>query len=63
MASRSTALRFIRAPNTQDLSVAVDRLPFKVEIKEIVQDSKGAWLCFFVVPDEALEFQNLDLGE
>lgn len=56
----STRLRYISAKAASDLSGAVDRLPFKVEMKEVVY-SKGRWYAWFVIPDNVKEFINVDL--
>ena len=56
----STQLRFIRTKTADELSLIVDKLPFKVEIKSIVP--KGdSWLCWFVVPDTHGKFKSVDL--
>jgi hypothetical protein len=53
----STRLRFLGAKKPEVLSKAIESLPFKVEIKSIQFDNKN-WFCFFVIPDEAREFES-----
>lgn len=57
----STRLRFISAASPEDAVGAVERLPFRVELKQIVQNSNGHWVVFFVIPDEIPEFQSVAL--
>lgn len=55
---RTTRLRFISARDPNALSEALDLLPFKVELKQIVKD-KGLWFAWFVIPEnEAIDFIN-----
>lgn len=59
---QSTRLRYITASSKEELVQAVDSLPFKVEIKEIIMESKTAWTALFVIPEtEGLEFLSMDL--
>ena len=60
--AKSTRLRFILAEEPADLTAAIDSLPFKVEIKSI-SESRLGWICYFVIPDNVLNFNNVDLRE
>ena len=56
---KSTRLRFISARDQLTLTAAVERLPFKVEIKQIVKD-KNNWVIFFVIPD-VVDFNSVEV--
>jgi hypothetical protein len=56
---RSTRLRYIRSKNPSDLEQAIERLPFKIEIKSILFDGKK-WTVWFNLPDNA-EMQSLEM--
>ena len=61
MTPTSTRLRFVSARVAGDLSLAISRLPFKVEIKAIENDGKR-WVAWFILPeDTGIEFNNLEL--
>ena len=60
MAINSTRLRYISASTAEEVSRVVDALPFKVEIKQIVGNT-DLWHVWFVIPDNAPEFQNLEM--
>lgn len=60
MAVDSTRLRYISAGSAGLLSLAVSRLPFKVEIKQLVEQ-ENRWFAWFVIPDHVADFQNVDL--
>jgi len=56
-----TRLRFISSKTVEELTQAVDSLPFKVELKSLVYDPiKKRWFQTFVIPDE-INFKNLEL--
>jgi len=56
----STRLRFVKSKDEAKLSVFIENIPFKVEIKSIVP-VKDIWTCWFVIPDEhKFNSQNLD---
>lgn len=58
---KNTRLRFISASTAEEVSEAVDALPFKVELKQILK-AENKWFCFFVIPENAgLEFSNVEL--
>jgi hypothetical protein len=58
---KSTRLRFISAKAAEDLSSAVSKLPFKVEIKSVQWDGKR-WYAWFVLPEEdKLDLRSQDL--
>lgn len=55
---RTTRLRFISARDPETLTEALDLLPYKVELKQIVKD-KGLWYAWFVIPEvAAIDFKN-----
>lgn len=58
---KSTRLRYISAKTAEGVSLAVSRLPFKVELKGLDWDGKR-WFAWFVLPEEeGLDLANLDL--
>jgi len=58
MQIRTTRLRFISSRDPGALSEALDLLPFKVELKQIVKD-KGLWFAWFIIPElPGLDFEN-----
>ena len=60
--TESTRLRFISSNKREDISMFISRLPFKIEIKSIVQD-KNKSIVWFVIPDEIKDFKNIDLDK
>jgi hypothetical protein len=54
---KSSRLRYIEASTAEDLTLAVDNLPFKVEIKEILVE-KSKWYCFFILPEHEQVVMN-----
>jgi hypothetical protein len=55
---RTTRLRFISARDPKTLTEALDLLPYKVEIKQIVKD-KGLWFAWFIIPEiVSIDFKN-----
>ena len=58
---KSTRLRSIGASSREALEVAVEALPHKIEIKEILPVGKG-FLLFFTIPDSS-NFKSQDAIE
>jgi len=57
----STRLRSITASDSDTLEAAVNALPFKIEIKEIIKD-KTTYKIFFVLPEQdGLVWESVDL--
>lgn len=58
---KSTRLRFISARTAEEISLAVSRLPFKIEIKALQWNGKR-WYAWFVLPEEQkINMANTDL--
>lgn len=57
---RSTKLRYIMAASPDEIVLAVERLPFKVEIKGQPLQIKKDWILFFTIQDN-IEFKSLNL--
>lgn len=55
--AETTQLRFLKANNPERLTVLVGALPFKVEIKSIMQDGKS-YICFFTIMESDKKFTN-----
>jgi hypothetical protein len=47
---KSTRLRYVSSPSAEGLELAINALPFKVEIKSIAPQGDRWWL-WFVLPD------------
>lgn len=56
----STRLRCISGKNVEDIVNAINLLPYKVEMKNIVSSSfDKRWYAFFVIPDSVTDMQML----
>lgn len=54
-----TRLRSITVDNPEMLEMAVNALPFKIEIKSISELLNEKWIIWFVLPElEGLEFKS-----
>jgi hypothetical protein len=59
---KSTRLRYISAKTAAEITAAVSRLDFKVEIKGGPVFSGGRWFIYFVLPEnEGINFKNVEL--
>lgn len=59
MKNKNTKLRYIIANNEAELVSAVERLNFKIEIKQIIERNDSV-ICYFTVLDEST-FKSVDL--
>ena len=60
---KSTRLRSIQTKTIDTLEMAVESLPFKIEIKgSPYLAGNGYWCVHFVIPDNA-EFESVVLGD
>jgi hypothetical protein len=59
---KSTRLRYVATKEKEQLSVLIDALPFKIEIKQILKEHNG-WVCWFVIPDIVSKFNNIDFRD
>ena len=54
-----TRLRWIVASTPEALGMAINALPFRIEIKSISELSSEKWIIWFVLPNlEGLEFKS-----
>lgn len=60
MPEQPTRLRYIAAKTLEDLELAINALPVKIEIKGNPVRDKTGWVIFFVPPDSA-DIISLDL--
>jgi hypothetical protein len=55
---KTTRLRYVAANSPDVLTLLLDRLPCKVEIKGAPVFDGNRWLVWFVIPDILPEFKN-----
>lgn len=60
---KSTRLRYLKAKTEEEVSAAVTRLPFKVEIKGAPVWNGKRWVLWFVLPEEdGIEMGNMEIS-
>lgn len=61
MEVKQTRLRYILASSLDELELAVNSLPFKIEIKGNPVNTGKKWVLFFIIPDSVDKFDSIDL--
>jgi len=58
----NTRIRYISSKNIDDIMIAVNSLPFKIEIKSSPVFADKKWWLFFILPESDLtDFKNLEI--
>lgn len=57
---KSTRLRFISSKDKGLITAFIGKLPFKIEIKEIVKD-KNKWFVWYNLADNSFDIGNREL--
>lgn len=61
MTPLQTRLRYVRSIDANEISEFVNRLPYRIEVKQMVWGG-DAWFLWYVPPDDQADVQpNVDL--